>query len=246
MGNRSIIWYENEKGQYKGNYTQWGADIIDNGFVLDIGYQDKEKIEKLVNSEKSIFNLGLSEKGINYTEYEKLRDDVSKGIVGKKDLEDTVDKKTIYSNYENDIPLLENKEKLFEYIKNSEMINNHYSYEKGQYIIYAKNEEQENGIEVTTLDRLKELLLKDSENQKNYNNLKKLNIEKEELTKDSDFDGLTDKEEREKYQTNPHSIDTDGDGISDYKEVREDFTNPIENNKRVDFRHKEEEKELEI
>ena len=134
-----------------------------------------------------------------------------------KNLEDTVGKKTIYSDYENDIPLLENREELFEYIRNSEMINNHYSYEKGQYIIYSKNEEHENGIEVTTLNKVKELLLKDSENQKNYNNLKKLNAEIEELTKDSDFDGLSDKEEMEKYQTDPYSIDSDGDGISDYK-----------------------------
>lgn len=245
MGNRSIIWYENEKGQYKGNYTQWGADI-NNSFVLDIGYQDQEKIEKLVNSEKSIYSLGLSEKGINYDEYEKLRENLSREITGMKNLEDTVGKKTIYSDYENDIPLLENREELFEYIRNSEMINNHYSYEKGQYIIYSKNEEHENGIEVTTLNKVKELLLKDSENQKNYNNLKKLNAEIEELTKDSDFDGLTDKEEMEKYQTDPYSIDSDGDGISDYKEVRENFTNPTENNKRIDFRYKEKEKELEI
>ena len=222
MGNRSIIWYENEKGQYKGNYTQWGADI-NNSFVLDIGYQDQEKIEKLVNSEKSIYSLGLSEKGINYDEYEKLRENLSREITGMKNLEDTVGKKTIYSDYENDIPLLENREELFEYIRNSEMINNHYSYEKGQYIIYSKNEEHENGIEVTTLNKVKELLLKDS-----------------------DFDGLSDKEEMEKYQTDPYSIDSDGDGISDYKEVREDFTNPTENNKRIDFRYKEKEKELEI
>lgn len=149
---KSIIWYENETGQYKGICIQEEVGMINNCFMLDIRYKDKEKIERLVNSKNEILSLGFSEKSFIGREREA----------------------TLYSEEENNIPLLKDKKELEEYIRNSEM-KHHYVYEKEKFNIYTKNNEYEKGIEMITMDKAKNSFFQNSENRSNYVKLAKLN-----------------------------------------------------------------------
>ena len=165
MENKSVIWHENINGSYKGICIQEKSEIANNCFMLDIGYKDEEKIKKLVNSENEILNLGFSEKEISYKNYEIL----------KNNLEEKEKENTVYTEDKNNLPILRNKKELEEYIRNSSEIRRHYVYEKERFNVYTINNEHEKGIEVMTLDKMKNILFKNPENRSNYMKLAKLN-----------------------------------------------------------------------